>query len=197
MSVERIDRDRFQAFGDDACALCERALKCTFRPAIGKDVSPSIVLQYIVLSNKTFSVLGFISAGHPLLPGNNGFKDQVVALKWVKEHISKFSGDPNLVTIAGQSAGSRSAALHMMSPMSKGLFHRVIPMSGSPVTPEPLSRHQKDLAEKQARILNCPTNDIKNMVDCMKTKPVEEFANSLSKFNVSQFIFPSLIKFNI
>ena len=97
---------------------------------------------------KIFLNLGFISAGHPLLPGNNGFKDQVVALKWVKEHISKFGGDPDCVTIAGQSAGSWSVALHMMSPMSKGLFHRVISTSGSPVRPEPLPSHQKDYAEK-------------------------------------------------
>ncbi|XP_051164874.1 uncharacterized protein LOC127283823 [Leptopilina boulardi] len=137
----------------------------------------------LVTVNYRLASLGFISAGHPLLPGNNGFKDQVVALKWVKEHISNFGGNPNCVTIAGQSAGSWSAALHMMSPMSKGLFHRVISMSGSPVKPEPLPSHQKNLAIKQAQILNCPTDNIEEMVKCLKTKPAEEFGKSFPKFN--------------
>lgn len=88
------------------------------------------------------------------------------------------------MTIAGQSAGSWSVSLHMMSPMSKGLFHRVISMSGSPVKPEPLPSHQKDLAEKQARILNCTTDTVEEMVKCLKSKPAEEFGKSFPKFNV-------------
>lgn len=53
-------------------------------------------------------------------PGNNGLKDQVVVLKWVRDNIRAFGGNPNLVTIAGCSAGARSTNLHMISPMSRG-----------------------------------------------------------------------------
>ena len=52
--------------------------------------------------------------------GNYGALDQVMALRWVQEHISKFGGDPNQVTLAGDDAGGVSAILHMMSDLSKG-----------------------------------------------------------------------------
>lgn len=61
-----------------------------------------------------------MSTEDDVLPGNYGMKDQVMALKWVKNNIEKFGGDPNRVTIFGTSAGGISVGLHMLSPMSKG-----------------------------------------------------------------------------
>lgn len=81
------------------------------------------------------AVFGFLSTGDIEAPGNFGFKDQVVALKWVQQNIEYFDGDPKSVTIFGNSAGAWSAHLHMMSPLSKGLFHRAILMSGSALAP--------------------------------------------------------------
>lgn len=49
-----------------------------------------------------------------------GFKDQVAGLKWVKENITKFGGDPNNVTIFGESAGAGAVHCHLLSPLSKG-----------------------------------------------------------------------------
>jgi len=57
-----------------------------------------------------------------VLPGNYGMKDQVLALKWVKKNIDKFGGNRKEVTLFGQSAGSASVGLHLLSPMSKGKF---------------------------------------------------------------------------
>lgn len=74
----------------------------------------------LVTMNYRLSVLGFLSTGTKEAPGNNGLKDQVMALRWVKEHIESFGGDPNSITIMGYSAGALSVTLHMVSPMSKG-----------------------------------------------------------------------------
>lgn len=49
-----------------------------------------------------------------------GLKDQTMALRWVKKNIEKFGGDPNSVTIFGESAGGCSVHLHSLSPMSQG-----------------------------------------------------------------------------
>ena len=55
-----------------------------------------------------------------------GIKDQQVALKWVHDHISSFGGDPNKITVFGESAGAASIVYHLTLPGSKGLFQRAI-----------------------------------------------------------------------
>ncbi|KAH8400774.1 hypothetical protein KR009_000936 [Drosophila setifemur] len=74
---------------------------------------------------------GYLSTGDEHMSGNFGFKDQRLALQWVQQHISSFGGDPDLVTIFGHSAGGISAHLHMISPNSKGLFHRAMSLAGT------------------------------------------------------------------
>jgi para-nitrobenzyl esterase len=81
--------------------------------------------------------LGFLA--HPELSaesphktsGDYGFLDQIAALNWVKRNIAKFGGDPDNVTIVGQSAGSMSVLTLQASPLAKGLFHRAVGMSGA------------------------------------------------------------------
>ncbi|XP_041971995.1 juvenile hormone esterase-like isoform X2 [Aricia agestis] len=132
--------------------------------------------------NYRLGSLGFLSTGDELAPGNNGFKDQVAALRWVRDNIAGFGGDPHSVTITGCSAGASSVMLHMISPMSEGLFHRAISMSWSPVDKAPLRSDMNDLAVKQARLLNCPTDSSKAIIDCLKTKSWKELGDSLDSF---------------
>lgn len=81
----------------------------------------------------SFKFSGFLSFTDPDLqiPGNAGIKDQVLALKWIKENIENFNGDPNNITIFGESAGAASVHLLMLTPQTKGLFHKAILQSGS------------------------------------------------------------------
>ncbi|XP_020559800.1 pyrethroid hydrolase Ces2e isoform X3 [Oryzias latipes] len=85
----------------------------------------------VVLIQYRLGVLGFLSTGDEHLPGNFGLLDQIMALRWVKEHISSFGGDPNSVTVFGESAGGVSVSLLLVSPLAKGLIHRGIAQSGT------------------------------------------------------------------
>ena len=89
----------------------------------------------VVTLNYRSYALGFLSLGIPEAPGNQGLLDQLEALKLVQATISGFGGDPQQVTLMGQSAGSSSTLYHLMSPRSKGLFQRVIAQSGSNFSP--------------------------------------------------------------
>lgn len=129
--------------------------------------------------------LGFLSTGDKEAIGNNGLKDQVEVLKWVKNNIAGFGGDPDSVTISGYSAGAFSVSLHLLSPLSQGLFHKAIIASGSIFGQYPIAKNQFALAQKQARLVGCPDDTSANIVKCLKTKSANEIANTLSKFAVS------------
>lgn len=80
-------------------------------------------------------------------PANRGFLDQQAALSWIRRNISNFGGDPNRITISGQSAGGGSVLAHLTAPSSQALFDRAISESG--VLP-PMSTHE---AQARARML--------------------------------------------
>ncbi|MGC2108488.1 MAG: carboxylesterase family protein [Candidatus Korobacteraceae bacterium] len=90
----------------------------------------------VVSANYRLGPFGFLA--HPALTaesahhssGNYGLLDQLAALQWVQENISHFRGDPNQVTVIGQSAGAVDACLLMSSPLATGLFQRAIMESG-------------------------------------------------------------------
>ncbi|KAI4456240.1 carboxylesterase [Holotrichia oblita] len=122
---------------------------------------------------------GFLSTGDKEAPGNYGLKDQVQALKWVKENIAAFGGDPDAVTIAGYCAGAASVSLHLVSPLSKDLFDKAIVMSGSVYGNWPLASNQLDLAKRQAKLVGCTDETSAGIVKCLREKSAEEIANSL------------------
>jgi para-nitrobenzyl esterase len=93
----------------------------------------SVTLNYR-LSAFGFLALPGLSAEAPYrASGNYGFLDQRAALEWVRKNVAAFGGDPSRVTIAGESAGSRSVSVQLLSPLSKGLFAGAIMESGSVV----------------------------------------------------------------
>ena len=95
---------------------------------------PQVLLDrevVLVGLNYRLGALGFLSLECDEAPGNLGLHDQFLALSWVRDNIAQFGGDPGNVTLLGGSAGAMSAVCHLVSPLSRGLFHRVIPLSGT------------------------------------------------------------------
>ncbi|XP_016980680.2 esterase B1 [Drosophila rhopaloa] len=82
--------------------------------------------------NYRLAALGFLSLKDPNLnvPGNAGLKDQVMALRWISQNIAHFNGDPNNITLMGESAGSASVHVMMTTEQTRGLFHKAILQSG-------------------------------------------------------------------
>uniref|UniRef100_A0A0G4FHI0 Carboxylesterase type B domain-containing protein n=1 Tax=Chromera velia CCMP2878 TaxID=1169474 RepID=A0A0G4FHI0_9ALVE len=85
----------------------------------------------VVTINYRLGVTGFLTTHEWQggFEGNNGIRDQQAALRWVQDNIQAFGGDPSTITLMGESAGASSILCHLVSPYSKGLFHRVVMQS--------------------------------------------------------------------
>ncbi len=108
----------------------------------------------LVTINYRLGVFGFLATADLAkeangAAGNYGLMDMTAGLQWVKANISRFGGDPNNVTIFGESAGSFAVSTLMASPMSKGLIHRAIGESGAAVGEGPMP--MANLAEREAK----------------------------------------------
>ncbi len=128
---------------------------------IGMTSSPvydgtNLAKKGVVLVSVTYRVgpMGFLA--HPELTaesghgsGAYGIQDQIAGLKWVKENIAKFGGDPSNVTIFGESAGGFSVCMLTASPMAKGLFHRAISESGGGLGPARMTLKEAEEAGKK------------------------------------------------
>lgn len=113
-------------------------------------------------------VFGFLSTEDHVISGNMGLKDQRRALQWVQENIRAFGGEPLKVTIFGNSAGSSSVHLHMISSSSKHLFAGAISQSGTALSAfSTISKGtSKNITKKLATTLNCPTNSSEEILQC-------------------------------
>lgn len=86
----------------------------------------------VVTINYRLGVFGFLDLGQPdLATPNAGLLDQIAALRWVRDHVEAFGGDPGNVTIFGESAGGMSVGSLLGCPEAQGLFHKAVPQSGS------------------------------------------------------------------
>ena len=131
----------------------------------------------VVTLNHRLNALGFLA--HPELTaesghrasGNYGLLDLVAALQWVKRNIAAFGGDPDKITIAGESAGSESVSALMASPLAKGLFARVIGESGAMFASP--SRALATLAEAEAAGLDFMRKVGANSLAELRAAPAE------------------------
>eukprot|EP00929_Paragymnodinium_shiwhaense_P050685 TRINITY_DN25528_c0_g1_i4.p1 TRINITY_DN25528_c0_g1~~TRINITY_DN25528_c0_g1_i4.p1 ORF type:complete len:433 (+),score=70.75 TRINITY_DN25528_c0_g1_i4:1010-2308(+) len=117
----------------------------------------------LVAMNYRLNVFGYLaleelSAVDPRgISGNYGLTDQQLALRWVRDNIRKFRGDPGRVTIMGQSSGGTNVFAHLASPTSQGLFQRAIALSGSSnIT---MDQATKEAQDRRMILANTPCGD--------------------------------------
>jgi len=153
----------------------------------------------LVTVNYRLGPLGFYS--HPELndendghSGNQGYRDQIAALQWVKNNIKEFGGDPNNVTIFGESAGSWSINVLQASPLSRGLFHKAIGQSGARLLPlthltmtsdysDSASRLGVDLAETMSGKKDTSLEQLRNIAALDIIRTIEEDEAYTSSFD--------------
>lgn len=138
----------------------------------------------VVTLNYRLGALGFMELGHldPALAGsqNNGIRDQIAALRWVREHIEQFGGDPDQVTVSGESAGAGSVMALLASPAADDLFHRAISQSAPanllPLEPGAAARYIDALDGDDLEALR--TASAQEILDAYAKLAVENQANT-------------------
>ncbi len=135
----------------------------------------------VVAMNYRLGMFGFLAhqaltAEDPAQPssGNYGIMDQTAALRWVRDNIRAFGGDPDNVTIFGQSAGGVSVCAQLASAQAAGLFHRAVIQSGPCETPMSTLAAVSQLGEQVAEGVGC--SDAEDVLACLRAKPAAEVA---------------------
>jgi len=129
----------------------------------GPEGGKSVVRKGVIFVSINYRVGIFGFFAHPELSadapdhtgGNQGFRDQIAALQWVKRNIAAFGGDPHNVTIAGESAGASSVSALTVSPLASGLFQRAIAESGV-AGPLPPAAAAENLGKALGETLKAP-----------------------------------------
>ncbi|XP_031192957.1 acylcarnitine hydrolase-like isoform X1 [Mastomys coucha] len=128
----------------------------------------------VVTIQYRLGILGFFSTGDQHARGNWGYLDQVAALRWVQQNIAHFGGNPDRVTIFGESAGGTSVSSHVVSPMSQGLFHGAIMESGVALLPGLISNTTEMVYTMVANLSGCEPVESEALVHCLRDKSEEE-----------------------
>ncbi len=132
----------------------------------------------VVTINYRLGALGFLA--HPALTaespdhasGNYGFEDQQAALNWVRRNILAFGGNPEKVTVFGESAGGLSTFVNLVSPKARGLFHRAIVESGAYMPTEPTLAQAEAAGVSFATAAGCNQPNPADVLTCLRGLPV-------------------------
>jgi carboxylesterase type B len=141
----------------------------------------------VVSLNYRLGILGFLATTDGL-EGNFALQDQRVALQWVQRNIAAFGGDPNRVTIAGQSAGAYSVAAHLASPLSAGLFHKASMFSWPSSIGSRTRRDAESLGHKVTKKLGCHRS---SATSCLRSKSVDDILDA--QFDLSIPLWPNTL----
>src|SRR5262249_34201373 len=144
----------------------------------------------VVTLNYRLGPLGFLAhpaldtEGHPA--ANYGIMDQQLALRWIQTNISGFGGNPNNVTIIGESAGGLDVLTHLASPVSAGLFQRAIVQSGAYQLNPPSLSASEARGSPFASAVGCSTQDTDRPADCLRSLSVADIlAKATNSYNQS------------
>ncbi|CAH1407428.1 unnamed protein product [Nezara viridula] len=126
-----------------------------------------------VATNYRLGTMGFLSLEDNVIPGNLGLKDQALALEWVYQEISAFGGDPNLITVAGGSAGAASSHIICEAPRTNGLVKGCISQSGDGWAHWAILEpgEARKMALKMAETTGC--DETGDLLQCLQSKPIE------------------------
>lgn len=127
----------------------------------------------VVSINYRLGAFGGLAGADGTLLGNYNLQDQRKAMMWVKENIRAFYGNPDLVTIFGQSAGGFSVGTHLASPKSWPYFHRAIMQSNPLSLPTETIQTASTYTEAIAKKLNCEKPTGTETADCLRQVPAE------------------------
>jgi para-nitrobenzyl esterase len=120
-----------------------------------------------------FLALPALDTEHPgIQSGNTGIEDQQAALRWVRRNAAAFGGDPHNVTIFGESAGSSSVCVHLVSPTATGLFSKAIGQSFACTSPQLPKNTAETTGATFAARFGC--TDAAQAAECLRAKPVPE-----------------------
>ncbi|XP_067659594.1 neuroligin-4, X-linked-like [Haliotis asinina] len=147
-----------------------------------------VTLQY------RLNVLGFLSTGNAILPGNYGLWDMKLALQWVQDNIEDYGGNSSHVTLFGESAGSKAGSYLFLSMKTKGLFQKVIMQSGSATGYFSFRSNPREVAVALGKRVKCvpdtPGYDPpdKNLLDCFQNMTVSTLVkNSIPNLGLAYF----------
>ncbi|XP_055851924.1 esterase FE4-like [Episyrphus balteatus] len=142
----------------------------------------------LVTFNYRLGPFGFLSLNSTEAPGNYGYLDQVMVLEWIHHHIAEFGGNPESVTLFGMSAGGEAVSLHMASPLSKGLFHKAIAMSGAATSD--IVEDSVKWTHKLAHETSCPVFNSEDVLGCLRKLPWETIVKVCETWKA--FGFPNM-----
>ena len=142
----------------------------------------------VVTINYRLTVWGFLSTGDENAPGNIGLWDQHLAIKWVHDNIKSFRGDPNKVTVFGESAGGMSTTYQSLYGGNKGLYQRAIAQSGS-LWVTAIKDPKKD-AIKLGKLVGCEQTESGSLVQCLQSLSADILDETMNNYTNGLFSVP-------
>ncbi|XP_023315853.1 neuroligin-4, X-linked-like [Trichogramma pretiosum] len=152
----------------------------------------------VITLNYRLGILGFLrtkpltESAESAHSGNLALHDIAMALTWIRENIGSFGGDPTRVTLMGHDTGAALVNYLLLAPFGKGLFHNVVLLSGSALSPWAAVHDPNDLREQVAKQLDCRSTD-EDIAECLRQVSLEALLGvELTEIKFMPAIGPSL-----